>query len=295
MSPTPQEPEPINSQPKAIGHGRKPLPASLPRKRIVHDVTLEDRACPECGAERHKIGEEVREQLEYVPASLLVLEHVRPKYACKACMAHVTIAPRLAEPIEKGLPGPGLLAQVAVSKYADHLPLHRQERIFRRQGVELSRSTMCDWMADIAGLLQPIVMEMKRRVLHSRVIQTDDTPVTVQLHPGPGTKTGRLWVYLGDRDHRFVVYDYTPDRTANGPERFLKEYRSGHLQSDAYAGYNAIHQRGIVAVGCWATPSARTRRSRGSGGSTRWNAEPKSRSSTMRRDMFCGKSGHGRS
>jgi transposase len=111
---------------------------------------------------------------------------------------------------------------------------------------------MCGWMADIAGLLQPIVKEMKRRVLLSQVIQTDDTPVKVQLHPGPGTKTGRLWVYLGDRDHKFVVYDYTPDRSGNGPEQFLKEYRTGYLQSDAYAGYNAIHERGIVAVGCWA-------------------------------------------
>jgi hypothetical protein len=111
---------------------------------------------------------------------------------------------------------------------------------------------MCDWMAAVAGLLKPIVKEMKRRVLLSQVIQTDDTPVTVQLHPGPGTKTGRLWVYLGDRDHKFVVYDYTPDHSSDGPERFLKEYRSGHLQSDAYAGYNGLHERGIVAVGCWA-------------------------------------------
>ena len=123
------------------------MPASLPRKRIVHDVPIEQRHCPECGGERACIGEEVREQLEFVPASLFVLQHVRPKYACQACQAHVVIAQRLPEPIEKGLPGPGLLAHVAVSKYADHLPLYRQEGIFKRYGVELSRSTMCDWMA----------------------------------------------------------------------------------------------------------------------------------------------------
>src|SRR5438105_3479414 len=124
----------------------------------------------------------IREQLEYVPAPLIVLPHVRPKYACKACAAHVAIAERLPEPIEKGLPGPGLLAHVAVSNYADHLPLYRQEGIFKRFGVELSRSTMCGWMATAADLLDPIVRAMLKRVLSSRVVQTDDTPVPVQDH-----------------------------------------------------------------------------------------------------------------
>src|SRR5262249_24575454 len=156
----------------------------------------------------------------------------------KACAAHVVIAGRLPEPIEKGLPGPGPLAQVAVSKYVDHLPLYRQEGIFRRHGVGLSRSTMCDWMAVAAELLEPLVKEMRRRVLLSKVIGTDDTPVVVQIPGGSGKKTGRLWVYVGDRDHRFLVYDYTPDRSAEGPERFLKGYRAGYLQSDAYSGYD---------------------------------------------------------
>ena len=246
-----QKPEAAD-KPKTGGHGRKPLPASLPRKRIVHDVSLEDRACPECGETRQSIGEDVREQLEYVPASLLVLQHVRPKYACKSCEAHVIIAPRLPEPIEKGLPGPGLLAHVAVSKYADHLPLYRLEGIFKRQGVELTRSTMCDWMAECAGLLGAIVKEMKRRILLSKAIRSDDTPVTVQDFQGKGSKTGRFWVYLGDRDHPYIVYDYTPDRSGIGPENFLANYTSGYLQSDAYAGYNGIHDRGIIEVGCWA-------------------------------------------
>lgn len=244
--------EPERATPKTKGHGRKPLPASLLRRRVVHDVALEDRACPECGEERRPIGEEVREQLEYIPASLFVLQHVRPKYACKACAAHVAIAPRLPEPIEKGLPGPGLLAYVAVSKYADHLPLHRQEGMFRRHGVELSRSTMCDWMAVVAGLLSPLVKEMARRVILSKVIRSDDTPVTVQDPQGKGRKTGRLWVYLGDRENPFIVYDYTPDRSSDGPETFLKTYRSGYLQTDAYAGYNGLHDRGLIEVGCWA-------------------------------------------
>ena len=248
----PEVERPPTETTKPTGHGRRPLPASLPRERVVHDVAPEDRACPECGEPRRKIGEEVREQLEYVPASLIVLEHVRPKYACASCAAHVAIAERLPEPIEKGLPGDGLLAHVVTSKFADHLPLYRLEGIFRRHGVELARATMCDWTAACAGLLEPIVAAMTRRVLASRVIGTDDTPVKVQDHGGPGVRTGRLWAYLGDRDHPFVVYDYTPDRSRDGPERFLKGYRAGYLQSDAYAGYDGLHARGLIEVGCWA-------------------------------------------
>jgi transposase len=245
------DPTPTPTRPKANGHGRKPLPANLPRKPVVHDVTPEQRICPDCGADRRPIGEEVREQLEYVPASLVVLRHVRPKYACEACHANVVIADRLPEPIEKGLPGPGLLAHVAVSKYADHLPLYRQEGIFGRFGVDLSRSTMCDWMAATAGLLNPVVKAMLKRVLLSQVIQTDDTPVKVQDHDGKGIKTGRLWVYHGDYDHRYTVYDYTPDRSRDGPERVLKGFE-GYLQADAYSAYDALFLDGkIVEVGCW--------------------------------------------
>ncbi len=181
---------------KKNGHGRKPLPRGLePRK--VHDVLPEQLPCPDCGVIRTGIGEEVREQLEFVQASLIVVEHVRPKYACKACQANVIIAERLPEPIEKGLPGPGLMAHVIVSKYADHLPLYRQEGIFRRHGVELSRQTMCDWMAVSAELLEPIVAEMHCEILKSRVIQTDDTPVPVLDRRLGKTRTGRLWTTWG--------------------------------------------------------------------------------------------------
>jgi transposase len=239
------------AKPGPAGHGRKPLPAGLPRRRVLHDVPPEQRPCPECGAGRRPIGEEVREQLEYVPASLVVLEHVRPKYACPDCQAHVVIAGRLPEPIEKGLPGPGLLAHVAVSKYADHLPLYRQEGIFKRSGVELPRSTTCDWMAAAAGLLEPIVKAMLRRVLLSRVVQTDDTTVKVQDHDGAGIKTGRLWVHVGDGNNRFVVYDYTPDHSRAGPDRVFKDY-TGYLQADAHPVYDGLFRGGtIVEVGCW--------------------------------------------
>lgn len=239
-------------KPKRKGHGRKPLPAHLERRRVVHDVPPDELTCPDCGGRREAFGEEVREQLDYIPASLVVIQHVRPKYACKACQANVVIAERLPEPIEKGLPGPGLLAQVIVSKYADHLPLYRQERILARQGVAISRQTMCGWMARCAELLKPIYDAMVKAVLQSKAIQTDDTPVDV-LDPGrEGTRTGRIWIAIGDRDHRYWVYDFTPDRSGDGPARFFKNYR-GYLQADAYSGYDALFKGGhVIEVGCWA-------------------------------------------
>jgi transposase len=243
-------PEPAPAQKN--GHGRKVLPASLPRKPVLHDLNPQQLPCPDCGTVRVRIGEEVREQLEYVPASLIVWQHVRPKYACPCCAANVAIAERLPEPIEKGLPGPGLLAHIIVSKYADHLPLYRQERIFLRHGVTLSRQTTCDWMGVCGELLEPIWKAMLQRVLQSRVIQTDDTPVKVQDPLTGAMTTGRFWDYLGDWAHPFIVYDFTPDRSATGPQRMLENFRSGFLQADAYAAYNAIHARGILEVGCLA-------------------------------------------
>src|SRR4051794_41003048 len=236
--------------PKPKGHGRRLLPAGLPRKPVIHDVPPERRACPDCGAPRDRIGEEVREQLEYVPASLIVIEHVRPKYACTGCAAHVVIADRLPEPIEKGLPGPGLMAHIITNKYADHLPLYRQEGILLRHGIELPRSTMCDWMAIAAELLAPITKRMLAEVLKSKVVQNDDTPVKVQDHDGKGIRTGRLWASIGDHGHRYVVYHYTPDRSGAGPEAIFGGYR-GYLQADAYSAYDALYaSKEIVEVGC---------------------------------------------
>jgi transposase len=249
--PTPEpDSAPTARAPKKEGHGRKPLPASLPRQTVVHDVPLERRTCPDCGTERTCIGQDVREQLEYIPASLVVIEHIRPKYACRACEANVVIAERLPEPIEKGLPGPGLLAYVAVSKYADHLPLYRLEGILRRFDVELSRSTMCDWMAVAAELLEPIVKLMLRRILSSKVVQSDDTTVPVQDHSGKGIKTGRLWDSIGDHDNPYTVYTYTTDRSAAGPREIFKGFK-GYLQADACSSYDGLYTSGeIVEVGC---------------------------------------------
>ena len=176
------------------GHGRRPLPKDLRRERVVHDLSSDELACPDCGQPRTKISEEVSEQIEWVPASLHVIQHVRPKYACKHCEGNVTIAEKPLQPIEKGLAGPGLLAQVITSKYGDYLPLYRLERILGRHGVEIPRSTTCGWMAACAELLRPLYDLMVKRVLQSKVVHTDDTPMPVQDKNLTKTRQGRVWV-----------------------------------------------------------------------------------------------------
>ena len=234
------------------GHGRRRQPAALARQRTEYHPSAEALVCGECSGALSRIGEEVSEQLEYVPSSVFVLEHARIKYACAHCQGNVVIGSLPIKPIEKGVPGPGLLAYVVTSKFADHLPLHRLESIFQRQGVELSRSTMCDWVAASARLLEPVVSVMKREILASRKIHTDDTTVPVLEKGRETTKTGRLWVYVGDTEHEHIVFEYTPDRTRDGPEKWLKGYR-GYLQADAYKGYDGIYAGDqVIEVACWA-------------------------------------------
>jgi len=234
-------------------HGRGRLPQHLRRQRVVYDLDPQERICPHCQEQLQHIGEEISERLEYVPASLYVIQEVCQKYACPAgCTVLTGLKPF--QPIEKGLPGPGLLAQVAVSKYADHQPLHRQEQMFRRQGVKLSRQTMCDWMRQAAELISPLFEEMKRRVLASKVLQTDDTPVGVLDPQLSRTRTGRIWTYVGDAENPYTVYDYTPNRSRDGPAEFLKDY-NGFLQADAYSGYDQLYKdtrRDLTEVACWA-------------------------------------------
>jgi len=238
---------------KPRGHGRRRLPKELRRERIEHELSESERQCPHCARTMARIGEEVSERLEFVPASVVVIEEVRGKYAC-TCGGGVQTAEKPAQPIEKGLAGASLLAQVAVSKYADHLPLHRQEVIFERYGVNLSRKTMCGWMRQTADLLEPLYERMKAMALGSKVVQTDDTPVPVLDPELPKTRTGRIWTYVGDKDHPAIVYDYTATRKRDGPDEFLGQYR-GYLQADAYTGYDAIYAepgRGVVEIACMA-------------------------------------------
>jgi transposase len=238
-------------------HGRQQLPEHLPRIEIEHDLADDQKPCPCCGEVRRRIGREVSEQLEYLPASLKVLRHVRHTYACKRCET-TAIAPQIAtaakppQPIDKGLAGPGLLAYVITSKLGDHLPLYRLEHIFERQDVSIARSTMCAWLQAAAELVQPLVSLMGDRVKRSRVIHTDETVVPVQA-PGTGQcRKGRIWTYIGDHQNPYIIYDYTPDRTRAGPSNWLAGYK-GYLQADAYVGYDGIYLRGdVTEVACWA-------------------------------------------
>ncbi len=257
-------------------HGRAKLPEALPRVAIEHDLKPEEKLCPCCGLERCRIGKEVTEQLEHFPANFQVLQHIRYKYACKPCnqgcvacdgKAHIEIALREADkygctdspealetaaPIAKGLAGPGLLAYVITSKLGDHLPLYRLERIFARQDVHIARSTMCAWMMMAGKLVQPMVDLMGQRVRESKVIHTDETRVPVQDEKVEGKcKSGRIWTYIGDRDHPYIVYDYTPDRSRAGPSKWLDKFK-GYLQADAYGGYDGIYATGVKEVACWA-------------------------------------------
>lgn len=252
-SPAEAPPEESKTPKTTTKRGRKRLPANLPRVPIEHDLAEAEKICPCCGESLCAIGEETSEQLDYEPASLFVWLHIRKKYACKECEGHVATASKPAEPIDKGLPGPGLLSHVTTSKFADHLPLYRQESILARHGVDISRQTMCDWMAKVAHLVEPIVRRMRTLVLQSKVIHTDDTPVPVLDPMQPGkTKTGRLWVYLGDVDHPYTLFDFTATRSREGPQSWLSGYQ-GYLQADAFSGYDAMFQLGHVReVACWA-------------------------------------------
>jgi transposase len=232
------------------GHGRKELPKNLPRVPIVHELTDAERRCPECGEPRAQISAERSEQLDYKPASLFVVEHVRCTYACPRCEGQVVTAGKPAQPITKGLPGPGLLAHVITEKYADHIPLHRQERRLARQGVELSRSTLCDWMAGAAKTLEPLYDLMRTLILLCGTIHTDDTPVKVRDSERKIKVLGRLWIYFGDHLHPYNVFDFTMSRKRDGPSQFLQGFR-GYLQADAFSGYDGIYAGGdVVEVGC---------------------------------------------
>jgi len=241
---------------KRHDHGRGVLPPHLPRIPIEHDLPDEEKKCPCCGEVRRRIGEEVSEQLEIIPAKFQVLKHVRFKYACRACEAkadnpQIVVAAKPPQPIERGLPGPGLLAYLVTSKWSEHLPLYRLEAILARAGVRVSRSTMCGWLAACGVLVQPLVELMARRILASRVIHTDDTRIPVQDPDARKCKSGRIWAYLGDVANPYVVYDYTPDRTRAGPAHWLRDFK-GHLQADAYGGYDGIYHSGAIEVACWA-------------------------------------------
>lgn len=234
---------------------RRPLPADLPRE--VETIAPPQAACPDCGGSLKPLGEDVTEFLEYVPARFKVIRQVRPKLACAGCDCIVQ-EPAPSRVIDRGLAGPGLLAHILVAKYADHLPLYRQSEIYTREGVDLDRSTMADWVGGASRMLEPLVEVLRRHVMSTATLQADDTPLPV-LSPGKGkTATGRFWTYV--RDGRPAGYTappaawftYSPDRKGEHPVRHLQHFE-GVLQADAYAGFNRVYAEGkVVHAACWA-------------------------------------------
>jgi transposase len=234
---------------------RQPLPVHLPRE--VQTYLPKEETCPECGGALHKLGEDVSEILERVPARCYVIRRVRVKLACGSC-DKIVQAQAPSRPIERGMAGPGLLAHVLVSKYADHLPLYRQSEIFEREGVELDRATLADWVAGTSRLMEPLVEVLRQHVMKAEKLHADDVPVPV-LAPGLGkTKTGRLWTYVrddrpaGDATPPAVWFAYSPDRKGEHPKEHLQKFQ-GTLQADGYAGFDQIYEAGSVReAACWA-------------------------------------------
>ncbi len=227
----------------------------LPVTQHVYELSPEERACPNCGAERKEVGAEESWQIEYLPGHFVRLQHIRKKYACAPCEAagetpQMRVAARPDAVIERGLAGPGLLAYIVTSKFGDYLPLYRLEEIFARQGFEISRATQAVWCGDVADLVEPLYQRMTERVRQSHVVATDDTVLPMlsvgKHHPA------RMWVYVGDAAHPYNVFDFTLRRSRDGPQEFLKDY-TGVLLADAYGGYNGVVAgNGLTRAGCWA-------------------------------------------
>lgn len=227
--------------------------AKLPHYRHEHDVSEADKHCSCCGRPKGRIGQDESKVLEYVPAKLEVHIHVRPKYACRWCQDGVTSPPPPERPIDRGIAGPGLIGQILVAKFGDHLPLYRQEDFFTRHGLHIPRSTLCDWVQAAAELLRPLHQRQKELMLQSPVLWTDDTPVTVLSGGKEGSRQGRFWAYIAD-EHPYTVYDFTESRARDGPADFLRGFK-GYLHADAYAGYDQIYlgsNNSIHEVACWA-------------------------------------------
>lgn len=240
---------------------RRKLPEALPRKEIVHEPACAC-ACPACGGALRKVGEDVTEILDYIPGRFEVVRHIRPAYSCRKCET-MAQKPMPALPIPRGQAGPGLLAHVLIAKFCDHLPLYRQAEIYARDGVELDRATLADWVGKAAWLVQPLAGKIGQHVMAGSVLHADDTPVPV-LAPGNGkTKTGRFWVYLrNERPHAgtappAVLYRYTPDRKGEHCRTHLAAFK-GHLHADGYSGFGELYEdkdaklASVTEVACWA-------------------------------------------
>jgi len=244
-------------------HGRGRIPDEIERKEEIHDLTDAEKAAMGGAENLVELPPETSEQLDWRPSTLFVTVHVRKKYARREQLPesgltlaeqNVAVAKKPPEAIPGSLAGPGLMAQVIVSKGTDHLPLHRLEGIFERQGMRISRQTMDGWWLQTAEFLQPLYTLAVRVVLASHVLHTDDTQVKVRDAWRKLKYKGSFWTYVGDPLHPLTVFDYTPRHTRDGPAAFLKDYR-GYLQADAFNGYDGIYLESkgrIIEVACWA-------------------------------------------
>lgn len=242
---------------------KKPKRHKLSEYLLREDVILEaGEVCPECGEKNlRKIGEDISEKAEFIPAQIKVIRYIRPRCVCKKC-DHIFQSAPVSNGIDKGMAGPGLLSHIMVQKYCDHLPIYRQAEIFARAGIEFSESTMTSWIHQSSQLLEPIVEELVKYIFTANKLHADDTPIKV-LAPGTGkTKVGRIWTYVldgrahGDTRSPAVCYYYSPDRSGSRPEEHLSSF-SGILQADAYAGYNRVYhseenpENSIYEACCW--------------------------------------------
>lgn len=239
--------------PRPVG-GRRKLPDDLPRQTTVIRPSETDCHCGSCGVDKQEIGRDVSERLEYQPGSLFVLREERVKLSCPSCQEGVACAPLPPRPIDRGLPGPGLLAFVVTSKYGDHSTLYRLEDILARHGLSVARSTMCGWVAAVATLLDPIAQEVRRQVLESGYVRSDDTSVRLLGDPEEGGGSSKSFVWLYRSGPGLVLYEFRRGRSRDGPSNFLAGYE-GYLQVDGYGGYDEAVKNGkgrIIRVACWA-------------------------------------------
>jgi transposase len=259
-------------------HGRTPLPEHLERREVIHDLTEAEKLCPCCGKPRVCIGEQTAEQLDMEPIRFFVLRTIKKSYACQDCDPDLvpveqrfqTAGPAEVGPIAKGLCGPGLLAHAITAKFADHTPLHRLAGQLARSGVDLAPSTLGGWLAAAAKLLTPLYVLMHQRLLLSRVIHGDDTTVKLRVAGAKKTKKAHLWACIGDADYPYVVFDFTADYTADGPNKFLKGYK-GYFQADALAQYEGLYGEGKAKHVCCMAHARRKFVTAAEGGADRAN------------------------
>ena len=232
---------------------RAVLPKDLPRERIMHDISEAEKVC-QCGSSLVRIGEEITEQLKYIPAQLSVIQHIRPKYACKPCEGNIKIAPMPVLFLPKSIATPELVAHTIIAKYCDHLPLYRQESIWQRLEIDLPRSSLCGWVLKTAELCEPLIKLLRQEIIIYDYAQADETTVQVLAEVGrSNTANSYMWCYRGGEiNHPSIVFDYQETRGGYHAQQFFKDFK-GYLQTDAYSGYNWVDvDENIISVGCLA-------------------------------------------